>query len=69
LPKEALNSINLPLHYKAQAVFDRTVIHTENINSIMDVLFQGNVDLTHLQVETPDLETVFLNLTGRRLRE
>jgi len=42
---------------------------TEEIPRIMDRLFRGKVAVTDLKIKTPGLETVFLKLTGRSLRD
>jgi ABC-2 type transport system ATP-binding protein len=44
-------------------------MQTANINLVIDALLKLDIDLAHMQVQTPNLETVFLNLTGRRLRD
>jgi len=47
---------------------DRIKIQTQDINSCLKQLIQQNVDLTDLTVHSPNLEDVFLKLTGRQLR-
>jgi len=42
---------------------------TEEIPRVMDRLFRGQVAVTDLKIKTPGLETVFLKLTGRSLRD
>jgi ABC-2 type transport system ATP-binding protein len=42
---------------------------TEEIPRIMDRLFQRKLVVTDLKIKTPGLETVFLKLTGRSLRD
>jgi len=42
---------------------------TEEIPRIMDRLFQRKLAVTDLKIKTPGLETVFLKLTGRSLRD
>ena len=44
-------------------------IHTDNINGCMKELFSMGVDLNDMTVRSPNLEDVFLKLTGRKLRE
>jgi hypothetical protein len=57
----------LPLPY--QAVHDNVEIKTSDVNSCLNLLISQNVDLSDLTVRSPSLESVFLNLTGRQLRE
>ncbi len=49
-------------------VKDRVEIETDNINACLQQLIALGTDLNGLQVRSPNLETVFLNLTGRQLR-
>jgi hypothetical protein len=39
------------------------------MNRAVATLIQTGVDLNRMQVQVPSLEAVFLNLTGRRLRD
>ncbi len=42
---------------------------TDNVNSCLDTLLSQNINLAGLTVRSQNLESVFLNLTGRQLRE
>jgi len=42
---------------------------TEEIPRVLDRLFQRKLAVTDLKIKTPGLETVFLKLTGRSLRD
>ena len=42
---------------------------THTLDSTLKALLAGHIDLSQLQVHTPTLEDVFLELTGRSLRE
>jgi ABC-2 type transport system ATP-binding protein len=44
-------------------------IETENVNQTIETLIGLGMDLEGLNVRTPNLENVFLNLTGKSLRE
>jgi ABC-2 type transport system ATP-binding protein len=57
----------LPLPY--QKVHDTVEIKTNDVNSCLDQLISRSVDLSDLTVQSPSLESVFLNLTGRQLRD
>jgi hypothetical protein len=45
------------------------VADTEQIPKTMDRLFRRKLAVTDLKIKTPSLETVFLKLTGRSLRD
>ena len=57
----------LPLPYRK--VNHSVEIKTSDVNSCVDLLISLGVDLANLTVRSPSLESVFLNLTGRQLRE
>jgi ABC-2 type transport system ATP-binding protein len=61
----ALDRLSLPY----RKVHDSVEIKTSDVNSCLDLLISQNVDLSDLTVRSPSLESVFLNLTGRQLRE
>ena len=69
LPKDRfdLSPDDLGLPYRC--VRDHIEIKTEDVNSCLNHLLSHNIDLTDLTVRSPNLETVFLNLTGRHLRD
>ena len=57
----------LPLPYRK--VNGTVENKTNDVNSCLDLLISRSVDLSDLTVRSPSLESVFLNLTGRQLRE
>ena len=61
----ALDRLRLPHHRVNHTV----EIQTSDVNACVDHLMSLKVDLSNLTVRSPNLETVFLNLTGRQLRE
>ena len=69
LPLQSFNQSpdHLPLPYRQ--VHDTIEIKTNDVNSCLYLLMSQHVDLTDLAVRSPSLESVFLNLTGRQLRE
>ena len=69
LPREcyALKANSFPL--PVREVKDTIEIKTDDINQCLEQLISHDVDLTDITVRSPNLETVFLNLTGRKLRE
>jgi linearmycin/streptolysin S transport system ATP-binding protein len=42
---------------------------TEKIPAMMELLFNNNIPVTDLKIKSPNLEAVFLKLTGRSLRD
>jgi ABC-2 type transport system ATP-binding protein len=48
---------------------DRVIIQVRDMNETVQRLLADGVDLSSMVVQSPTLETVFLNLTGRQLRE
>jgi ABC-2 type transport system ATP-binding protein len=69
LPRESVGDDSKIPPTSRLAVGDRIVIQVEDMNNAIQELLAGGVDLTHMAVQSPTLETVFLNLTGRQLRE
>ena len=61
------NLDRLPLPYRK--VNDTVEIKSNDVNSCLNLLISQNVDLSDLTIRSPSLESVFLNLTGRQLRE
>ena len=47
----------------------RVEIATNNVQGALQQLMKQNIDLTGMTIRSPNLEDVFLNLTGRKLRE
>jgi ABC-2 type transport system ATP-binding protein len=69
LPKERFDLSPDDLNLPFRIVRDRIELKTEDVNSCLNHLLSHHIDLTDLTVRSPNLETVFLNLTGRHLRE
>ena len=63
----ALQADHFPLPF--HEVKDTIEIKTDDVNQCLEQLIAHNVDLSDISVRSPNLETVFLNLTGRKLRE
>jgi ABC-2 type transport system ATP-binding protein len=63
----ALKVSRFPL--PVREVKDSIEIKTDDVNQCLEQLISHGVDLTDIMVRSPNLETVFLNLTGRKLRE
>lgn len=63
--KEKLEKLSVS--YKIEQ--DKVEIKTDDLNSCLNKLMSHHIDLTDMIVRSPNLENVFLNLTGRQLRE
>jgi len=63
----ALKADGFPL--PVREIKDTIEIKTDDVNQCLEQLISQGVDLSDITVRTPNLETVFLNLTGRKLRE
>lgn len=46
-----------------------TVLESKLLNQILMILIKQEVSVVDVLQQTPDLETVFLSLTGRNLRD
>lgn len=69
LPPEAANGITSNAVFQVTRLPDRVVLQVTDMNLAIQTLIKARVDLTHMTVQSPTLETVFLNLTGRKLRD
>jgi len=66
------NSFNFPLNklsMRYREIQGRIEILTNSINECLDQLLSLDIDLTDMTVRSPNLEDVFLNLTGKQFRE
>lgn len=57
------------LSYKWNRVMDRIEIHTNNVYECIETLIRNKIDLSGLTVRSHNLEDLFLELTGKQLRE
>jgi ABC-2 type transport system ATP-binding protein len=69
LPRDNVNIplAQLPLPY--HEINGRLEIKTDRINTGLEMLLAMEIDLADMSVHSPNLEDVFLNLTGRKLRD
>jgi len=65
----ALENAMDKIPYKITRQGDRATVHVEDMNKGVETMIHLGVDLTGMSVHIPNLETVFLKLTGRRLRD
>ena len=69
LPKEIINTVKPKIKYNYREIGDRLELFPENTNECLAELISMGVDLAEMSIRSPDLEDVFLTLTGRKLRE
>jgi ABC-2 type transport system ATP-binding protein len=69
LPEESCAAVEGRLPFDI-VTSDHTIhIKVDEMNRAVETLIRAGVDLNRMQVQVPSLEAVFLNLTGRRLRD
>ncbi len=68
LPQNAFPEIPEEFPWPFQKIKERLVIRTESVNACLAALMQGGVRLDEMVIRSPNLEDVFLSLTGRQLR-
>jgi ABC-2 type transport system ATP-binding protein len=69
LPKKDTDGAWRELSMKYHEFADRIEINTSDLNACLEELLSKGMDLTDMTVRGSNLENVFLNLTGRQLRE
>jgi ABC-2 type transport system ATP-binding protein len=69
LPEDSCAAVSGALPFD-MVTADHTIhIKVDEMNRAMETLIRSGVNLNRMQVQVPSLEAVFLNLTGRRLRD
>ncbi|MDP3282905.1 MAG: ABC transporter ATP-binding protein [Desulfobacterales bacterium] len=69
LPKSSIKIPLSQLPFRFREINGRIEIRTNDINSCLNRLLSEHIDLTEMTVRSPNLENVFLNLTGKQLRD
>jgi len=69
LASRAVENVRERIPYETSRLGDRVLVHVEDMNRGVETLIRLGVDLTGMNVHMPNLETVFLKLTGRKLRD
>lgn len=69
LPKKRLDLSPDRLSLPFKEIKENIELKTDDVNSCLQILMTKGIDLSELTIRSPNLETVFLNLTGRQLRE
>jgi ABC-2 type transport system ATP-binding protein len=69
LPAVSLKELPEDSEFVFHARDSKVEIQADNVNSILQYLMAQKVDLGEMSVRSPNLEDVFLSLTGRQLRE
>ena len=76
---DVVNKVNTEEFYNVEGVKDAsikegkieitTLTGVENLDKLISILVESSVRINNLACQTASLETVFLNLTGRNLRD
>jgi ABC-2 type transport system ATP-binding protein len=69
LPQESYAAVEGRLPFETRNGDHTVEIKVDEMNRAVETLIRAGVDLNRMQVKAPSLEAVFLNLTGRRLRD
>lgn len=69
LPRKNITIPFSELPFQYHEVNGEVVLVTEKVNKGIEKLLAMKIDLTDMAVHSPNLEDVFLNLTGRKLRD
>lgn len=69
LPKNSIRFSLSQTPFRYREINGKIEIRTSDINSCLNMLMSECTDLTELVVRSPNLENVFLNLTGKQLRD
>lgn len=69
IPGSALSEALRPPDMPTRPRNGRVEFLTQDLNQGLATLLASGINLSELQVHPPNLETVFLNLTGRHIRE
>ncbi|MCP4367468.1 MAG: ABC transporter ATP-binding protein, partial [Deltaproteobacteria bacterium] len=69
LPMKDIEGKLTDLPYAYQVVDNRVEIQVDDIKGCFNTLIEKNIPLKNVRVHSPNLEDVFLTLTGRKLRE
>jgi hypothetical protein len=69
LPHRSVAPAAAKLALPLQVEGDMVRIQAANIDDCLRALMAHQVDLSEMVVQSPNLEHVFLNLTGRQLRD
>ena len=69
LPRSAFATAPESLPFAIQVQDDEVIILTPEIHAGLKTLMDLSIDLRHVSIHSPNLEDVFLQLTGKKLRE
>ncbi|MBU2515551.1 ABC transporter ATP-binding protein [bacterium] len=69
LPKSSFSNLKEMDNLNHRIIEDRIEILTDNTNRCLESLLSRNINLSDIIIQSQNLESVFLNLTGKKLRE
>lgn len=69
LPRQAIGMKLEHLPFTFHSNQEQIQIQTDNIHAALEILLAMKIDFSEMKVRSPNLEDVFLNLTGKKLRD
>jgi len=69
LPKKSVEKVLTDLGLDYQANDSSVFIQTANVDGVLSQLIDAGIELSEMSVQSPNLEDVFLRLTGKQLRD
>lgn len=68
LPESVLGSVIGPFPFPFKKIKDEIEIQTDDVNACLTILLTKGIPIAEMTIRSPNLENVFLNLTGRHLK-
>lgn len=68
LPKTAFGQINHRVPFPFRETKNTIEIQAEDVNACLNTLLKNGIPIADMTIRSPNLENVFLNLTGHRLK-
>ena len=69
LPRVPVEAALADLDLDYQIDESSILIRTTNVDGVLSMLIGAGIDLSEMSVQSPNLEDVFLRLTGKQLRD
>ena len=69
LPKTTAETLLTALDLDVRRENSSLLIQTANVDELLSRLIKAGIDLSGMSVQSPNLEDVFLTLTGKQLRD
>jgi hypothetical protein len=72
-PDQLSNTLSLPHGLNLQIIDNQLIIRGEHLQqqlpAVMSALLEMRLEIRHMDIRSVDLETIFLSLTGKNLRD